>query len=192
MLNEKEEVAGMSTQFKSQFKTFLLLVALSSALAIEVGCASARKATSLKFKFLKAKSLAKDTSAKNVIYTPPPKPYRKQSHPELDALWWNNKNKSSISYLSSCSKESVQSLTEIQRQTLSQLENYRTLVNKRGKKSLYTIVEIKDQDNKKTMFALYTFKKQRCFYTLNLIAQSIKTFKAEQKVFDKFIQDFQG
>ena len=41
-----------------------------------------------------------DQKAKSVKLSPPASPYEKQSHPVLDALWWNPLSKSSISYFS--------------------------------------------------------------------------------------------
>lgn len=165
-----------------------LLMALLMATSLSIGCHSTSKNIALTKLWL-VRQKSKDKQDSLVTYTPPSKPYKLKSHPELDALWWNNKSKSSISYLSNCSSNS-QALQEIQEETLSQIKKYKLLDIKKGKRSIYTVVQIHHPDQKKTIAALYIFQKKTCFYILNLITESQQAFNKQRVIFDQFIKTF--
>ena len=131
---------------------------------------------------------ARDKTAKGVQYEEPPPPYKRQKHPQLDALWWNGEAGSSISYLSNCSAH-VQSLEEIQKTVLSEIKNNRLARSEKKKNSLYSVFEIREAD-KQTMTAIFILKKGICSYILNLVAPSESVFKKQEPLFSRFINHF--
>ena len=133
---------------------------------------------------------SKDQQASQVKFWPPPPPYQQQKHPQLDVLWWNQKTSSSLSYFSNCSKQ-ITTLKDIERGTLSEIESYKLIKTRITKNYIYSVIKIHHPDGEQTMSGMHTLKKGNCFYILNLISNSEKSFKKELPIFQKFIAGFQ-
>lgn len=129
-----------------------------------------------------------DKQAKNMALSPPPLPYERQDHPVLDAMWWNPRSESSISYFSSCSKIQ-KTLEEFQKSAFPQNSRYKILKTVLSKDGLYSILEIR-QSAQKTYTGVHTVKKGSCWFNINLVAPSRSSFEGEERVFKKFIRDF--
>ena len=160
-----------------------LVFGAGSIAAGAAGCASMKKMAIKSFL-----ERARDKTAPSVKYEEPPPSYRRQEHPQLDALWWSRQAGASISYLSSCSADS-QSLKEIKKTVLSEIKGYRQKREETAKDSLYSVVEM-NEPGQKTMTALFILKKGGCSYILNFVAPSKAVFKAEEPVFRRFIDGF--
>ena len=130
-----------------------------------------------------------DKKAGELKYSPPPSPYKRQKHPVLDALWWNPKSKSFISYFSSCSK-AHRTLEEFQRGSFPQDGKYKLLRNFKSKRGLYSILEMYDTNKKTTYSGIYTIKKGKCYFNINFVAGSQASFDVEEPVFKTFIKNF--
>ena len=161
---------------KWSLKNLSLLLGL---LLLTVQCSTLKK---LAFKH--AVNRAKDKQATQVNYTPPANSYKKTSHPELDALWVHQDNKSSISYLSSCSQIS-QPLESLQKDILSQLKDYKIIKTTHSTNSIYLIIQANQ-----ARIGLYILKKGNCSYTLNFTAPSLDIFNQELAAFNQFINSF--
>ncbi len=143
-----------------------------------------------KLAFLRLAKRAKDKKATQVKFWSPPLPYKQQTHPQLDALWWNQKTNNSLSYFSNCSKN-LQSLKDIELGTLSEIENYKIIKTQKTKDHIYSVIKIYHSNGEQTRSGMYTLKKGNCFYILNFIASSAKSFNKELPIFQKFIKGFQ-
>ena len=129
-----------------------------------------------------------DKKANKIRFLPPPSPYERQSHPALDALWWNPQSGSSISYFSSCSKVQ-KTLEEFQKTAFPQSSQYKLLKKLQSKKSLYSVLEM-PHAHQKTYSGIYTIKKGQCYFNINLVADSYPSFEKEEPVFKTFIKSF--
>ena len=140
----------------------------------------------LKKKTLKAYlSRFQDKKAERVYLKQLPSSYQKQAHPHLDALWWNEDLKSSISYFSSCSKR-PKNLQEFQISTYP--PQYKRIQFSKKSGALYSVLEVPQLNNKKTYMAVYTVQKKNCYFNLNLVAGSLSFFKSEEPLFKEFIK----
>ena len=130
----------------------------------------------------------KDKKAENVRFEPLPLTYKRKDHAVLDALWWNEDLKTSISYFSSCSK------------ALKNLENFQTSAYPSGYKrirvskkpnSLYSVLEVsQSQSSAKAVMAVYTTRIRDCYFNINLVAGSLSSFEKEEALFKKIIKNF--
>lgn len=125
----------------------------------------------------------KDTKAKQVSYPRLPYRYVKQNHVVLDAFWWNKKNKSSISYFSSCPKVS-QNLKAFQSQSFP--KNAIIIKHVKTDKHLYAFLKLKQSIH----IGIYTLQIKNCYFNINLVSPSLKSFKKEQDVFKSFVKEF--
>ena len=132
-----------------------------------------------------------EEKAKNVNFNPPPAPYRKESHPSLDALYWNPETSSSISYFSSCGQVPT-SLSEFQRSAFPKEEGSFKVKTQVFKNHLYSTLEISHSGSAKTHSAVHSFKKGDCLFNLNLVSSSLETFEAEEPLFKSFIKHFKA
>ena len=129
-----------------------------------------------------------DKKANKVKFFPPPSPYEKQSHPVLDALWWNPQSRSSISYFSSCSKVK-KTLEVFQKAVFPQNSQYKLLKKLQSKGGLYSVLEMRHA-KQKTYSGIYTIKKGQCYFNINMVADSYPSFEKEEPVFKTFIKGF--
>ncbi|MGI9549479.1 MAG: hypothetical protein ACR2M7_05875 [Bdellovibrionales bacterium] len=132
---------------------------------------------------------AKDKKDNSVEFWSPPSPYQRQKHDILDVLWWNPKTKSSLSYFSNCSKHQL-SLKQIEAETLSDIYKYERIKTQKTKNSILSEIKIYHLDGHITFSGIKTLKKRNCFYIINFITQSKKSFKKEFPVFKKFMERF--
>ena len=161
----------------------LFFLSFTSIAFFSISCSSIKKKASNFYL-----SGFQDKKADKVKYLPPPYPYKKQGHPVLDALWWNPKSKSSISYFSSCST-AHKTLEDFQRSSFPEDGEYKLLENFKTKRNLYSVLEIFGT-NQKTYSGIYTLKKGKCYFNINLVAGSKTDFEAEEPVFKTFIKGF--
>ena len=150
-------------------------------------CATARKVI-LGYKLKQGR----DQKSRKAAYQPPPPPFQFQKSENLDALWWNPKTQSSISYFSSCPKTGLPSLKEIERGVLSEVENYQILQTQQTKNTRRTKIQISDSGGGKTLNSIHTLKTSGCFYILNFVSGSRENFKKDEPVFQKFTARFKG
>lgn len=162
---------------------------LGMLLLLSSSCISSEKKTL--FQLWKNKSKLVDYSAKQIDFQAPPQSYKQKKHPELEGLWKNKKAGTSISYLSNCSSTFL-SLEEITRDALAQFDQYKVIGGSKGKQSLYTTISVSHPNRKKTWISFYTFRQKKCFYILNLIADTVTSFKTEQIHFDNFVKSFKA
>ena len=135
---------------------------------------------------------ARDTKSEKVTYSPPPLPFKKQDNKLLDAFWWNDKTKNSISYFSSCPKSGLHtSLKEIERGVLSEVGHYKIIKTVEKKNTRHTQVQVSTSEGN-IQNSIYMIKATRCFYILNFVASSLKNFKKDKPVFKRFISSFKG
>ena len=129
----------------------------------------------------------KDKQAEQVHFEQLPTAYHQQAHPTLDALWWNDGLKTSISYFSSCSKlpKNLESF-----QTSTYPPTYMRIQFSKMADSLYSVLEVSQSQNNKTYMAIYTTQKKNCYFNINLVAGSLSAFKKEEPLFKKFIESF--
>ena len=143
--------------------------------------------------FLKKKALSnyidqfQDKKAEPVYFEKLPNSYKKQEHPILDFLWWNEKLNTSISYFSSCSKIK-KSLDDFQKASYP-LQSKRIKSSKTAD-SLYSILEVSQSGSSKTYMGVYSTQKKNCYFNINLVAGSLVDFKKEEPLFKKFINSF--
>ena len=129
-----------------------------------------------------------DQKARDIKIIPPPPPYKRQSHPLLDALWWNPQSKSSVSYFSNCSKIQ-KSLEEFQKSAFP--PSYKLLRKLKFKKGLYSVLEISPAvSNQKSYSGIWTIKQGSCYFNVNLVAYSEASWAKEESVLKNFIQGF--
>ena len=126
----------------------------------------------------------RDQKAEKAIFLSPPSPYKKQSHPVLDALWWNPQAASSISYFSSCSKVQ-KSLEEFQKNAIPQ--RLKLIQKTTSQKNVYSVLL---DPQKKTYSGVWTTKKGDCLFNINLVSPSRASFKKEELVFKALIKGF--
>ena len=129
----------------------------------------------------------KDKKAEQVYFENLPVDYKKQQHPVLDSLWWNESLQSSISYFSTCSKVS-RSLESFQ--ASSYPSKYKRISVSKTDNSLYSLLEISQSDSEKIYMSIYTIKKKDCYFNINLVAGSIDSFNKQEPLFKKFIKSF--
>ena len=147
--------------------------------------------TVLSCSYLKKKTLNaylnqfQDKKAEQVYFKKLPPSYQKQAHPDLDALWWNEELKSSISYFSSCSTL-PKSLEEFQSSTYPPKHKRIQFSKEFG--ALYSVLEASHSNRGKTYMAVYTVQKKNCYFNINLVAGSLSSFKAEEPLFKEFIK----
>ena len=161
----------------------LFFLSFASLALISISCSSIKK-KALNF-YLKS---FQDQKADEIKYLPPPYSYKKQKHPVLDALWWDPKSKSSISYFSSCSTIH-KTLEDFQKSSFPEAGEYKLLESFKTKKNLYSILEIFGT-NQKTYSGVYTVKKGKCYFNINFVAGSKANFEAGEPVFKAFIKSF--
>jgi len=141
-----------------------------------------------------------DSKAFNLNFKEPPFPYVQQKHQVLDAFWLNKKKGSSLSYFSSCS-HIPRSLKAFQSSSYPSDLDYSLLKRVKKPDSIYSVLSLKpaknDEDNQQpkalsfqTHIAVHTFKKQNCFFNINLVAPSQKLFEEELPLFQNFIKNF--
>ena len=128
-----------------------------------------------------------DKKAEQVQFEELPPDYSQQAHPTLDALWWNDSLKTSISYFSSCSK-ALKNLEGFQ--TSSYPLRYKRIHFFRTDNSLYSVLEVPQARNQKTYMAIYTIQKKHCYFNINLVAGSLFSFEKAEPLFKKFIKSF--
>ena len=129
-----------------------------------------------------------DQKAEGLVFSPPPSPYEKQEHPVLDALWWNPQSASSISYFSSCSK-ARKALKQFQKESFPQDSQYKIFKNIEILGGVYSVLEIQES-GRKTYSGIYTVKKGKCYFNINLVVSSHSSFEKEEPVFKTFIKSF--
>ena len=162
----------------------ICLFSLSFAIIFAAACSSLKK-SAVNFYLMRFQ----DKKAENVKYLPPPRPYEKQSHPVLDALWWNPQSKSFISYFSSCSKVPG-TLKDFQMSSFPEKGEYKLLESVSTQKGLYSVLEMLGVKNKKTYTGIYTLKQGKCYFNINLVTSSQTAFKAEEMTFKAFVKGF--
>lgn len=168
---------------KKHFVIFLVLFGFGGS----VSCSYLQKQF-LKFKL----SAGADKKAKKVAYIPPPFPYKEEKTGKLDKLWRNTKDKSSISYFSSCSKNhEYLNFQEIQKTVLSEIPHWNLLKTKSTPHFLQSHFEIAGT-NYKTINSIYIFKNKFCFFVLNFTAGSQAIFEKNEPLFMNFIKSFKS
>ena len=130
---------------------------------------------------------ARDRQAQKVRFAPPAPPYEKRPHGDLDALWWNPKAQSSLSYFSSCSS-APRSWEAFQKASLPVGEGVRLIKSERRDKGLYSLIEISSA-GQKSQSAVYTTGKGSCLFNLNLVSPPAH-FEEQLVLFEAFIQNF--
>ena len=129
----------------------------------------------------------RDRRAKNVRFSPPPSPYERRDHPDLDALWWDPATRSSLSYFSNCS-QTPQTWETFQKASFPAPATVRLIESRHSSKGLYSLVEI-SLSGQKTKSAVFTTGKADCLFNLNLVAPPAH-FEKQRLVFESFIQNF--
>ena len=153
------------------------ILSLLLSLFVVTSCATIKKMV-----FKSRLEAVKEKPAEDVSFKPPQN-YELKEHEELDALFWNEDQKSSISYFSNCSKVE-KSLEEFQKSSFP--ENAKIRNQKKEKNQIYTILENKDQ----TYIAISSFKKKDCLFNLNLVTPDRETLIKEEATFKAFIKSF--
>ena len=128
-----------------------------------------------------------DKKAERVYFKSLPSLYKKQEHSYLDALWWNDRTGTSISYFSSCSKV-PKDLESFQTSTYP-LKRKRVQFSKTDN-GIYSVLEVLSSPKDKVYMAIYTTQKEKCYFNINLVANSLSSFEQEEPVFKKFIESF--
>ena len=138
------------------FKQYIFLACI---IILTAHCSSLRKSA---FSMILKKT--KDKKADQVKFWSPPQPYKRQTHSQLDALWWNQQTNSYLSYFSNCSRN-LQSLKDIEQGTLSEIESYRLIKTQIAKNHIYSVIKIYHPGGEQTMSGMYTLvKKQLLLY----------------------------
>ncbi len=137
----------------------------------------------------------RDRKAEKVEFTPPPLPYKKAQHTNLDALWENAKNKSSLSFFSNCSSSlPFTSLKDLQENILSDLRSFyifnREKKTHQGQPARYLKLTELNPKKRKKQIELFLFKKGSCFYVLNFIFPKQAKATVDKTIFNNFINAF--
>ena len=162
--------------FKWLFVLFLL-----------ISCTTVKKAV-IKYKLKEAR----DRKSEQVTYSPPPPPFQQLKNENLDAFWWNKTTQNSISYFSSCPKDGpLNNLQEIEKGVLSEVTDYKVIKTMEKKNTRHTQIRV-PTDQGEIRNSIYIIKEAKCFYILNFVAGSLKSFKKDEPIFQKFISSFKG
>ena len=152
-----------------------------------ISCATIKK-TAVNYK-LKS---TRDKNSRQVVYSPPPHPYRREKNDHSDAFWWNKETKNSISYFSSCPKGGAHiSLKEIETGALSELANHKIIKSEQKDNTRQTQIQM-TVEGKVILTDLHIIKTQQCFYILNFVSDSQESFRKDEPVFRRFISGFKG
>ncbi len=142
---------------------------------------------------------SKSTSAKGVIFQAPPKPYQRIDKKNWDVFWNHPKNQNSISFFSNCSNSvAFTSLSQLKQEILNDLKNFVVVLKKKqnhqSQPAYY--LQIKETNHasaqKKLYMEMLIFKKQICFYVLNLLVQDSESMTKARTIFRQFIQEFRA
>jgi len=141
----------------------------------------------------------KDQKAENVRFTPPLSPYQPVFKKGMDASWYNQKNKHSISFFSNCVPyDKWNSLHQFQKEILSELKNFHIFKTKKTIHQKMTAhhlwlktLSAKNSTSSQNM-ELFLFQNKNCFYVLiSLTKMETKNMTSTQE-FQNFIQGFKA
>ena len=142
---------------------------------------------------------SKSTSAKGVTFQAPPKPYKRTHKKNWDVFWNHPKNQNSISFFSNCSNSvAFTSLPQLKQELLNDLKNFTVILKKKQNHQLQPAyyLQIKEMTKtstqKKLYMEMFIFKKQTCFYVLNLLVPNSKFITKARTTFRQFIQEFRA
>lgn len=130
--------------------------------------------------------------SKTISYLEPDKIFAEASSKQLDRLWHNHSNGSTISFLSECNNSTDPTLENIFKGITSELDEVNTLelnrVSYNSRDALHAQVE-GAVDGVLTRFELMIFKKNSCTYILTY-ASAAAVFGTGQREFHKFVKGF--
>lgn len=156
-----------------------LLLMSAGALAI-IACISVKIPT------------GKGTTAKDVVYQAPSKPYEDIKNAAADKAWISGATGNTISYLSECNGSADPSLQQLENEMLTVLNKLKIVETKElefnGRDARSTIAE-GELDGVPVKTELLIFKKNGCNFTLSY-GGVLKNFNQERKHFQQFTQNF--
>lgn len=134
----------------------------------------------------------KHVPAKGFTFDPPAAPYKAIGSDQLAQAWQNSSNGNSISVFSDCNDKSDPSLTALQRDVLSILEeqvNESQTTQQLNQREARVNVSSGKLDGVTVKMKVISFKKNNCSYSLNYVGTP-KSFSSDTAVFKKFVSGF--
>ncbi len=137
---------------------------------------------------------SKSTTASDVKYESPNKPFEKSNLGTGDQTWISQKTGNSISYISECKRSVEMSLEQLESDALNVLERLTIESSNRfqynGREALKTVA-VGKVDGIDIKMQLITFKKNNCNYSLSYAAIQTR-YELESSFFEQFAKDFQA
>lgn len=139
----------------------------------------------------------KQKPAKGVVFKAPPGPYKKTNKKNWDAFWENPQNQNGLGFFSNCSADiAFSSSIQLEKELLSDLKQFQVVSKKTQSHNTHParhlLLKGQGPNNNSINIEFFVFKKQKCFYVINLLVVSQKDKIKAQKVFNQFIQDFKA
>jgi hypothetical protein len=134
------------------------------------------------------------TKASGIELREPVKPFAKESRPEVDAAWKNNKNGNLISYISDCNDPTDPPLAQIVMGILGGLTDMKTLeesspmIQGREGQRVHASGKV---DGVPTEIDLLAYKRNHCIYILSYVGVK-KSFGEDRAAFSQFIDGFRA
>ena len=155
-------------------------------------------------------SSLKDQTAREVVFQPPPPPYKKVSKKGMDLYWEHPAEGASLSFFSNCSDSApFTPLARFQKELLAELKTFRvTGVEQTQHQNQKAVrLQLKQLRPKILNMDLFLFRKEKCFYALNFLMPAGSSSRARphiqprapspsaqrpREVFSNFIREFRA
>ncbi len=139
----------------------------------------------------------KQKPAVGVVFKAPPLPYKKKHKKNWDALWENPQNQNRLGFFSNCSADiAFSSPIQLEKELLSDLKQLQVVSKKnqslRGYPARHLLLKGQGPNKNSINIEFFVFKKQKCFYVINLLVVTLKDKTKAQKIFNQFIQGFKA
>ncbi|PIT99182.1 MAG: hypothetical protein COT74_09235 [Bdellovibrionales bacterium CG10_big_fil_rev_8_21_14_0_10_45_34] len=124
---------------------------------------------------------------------PPGSPYSEVDRGAADAVWRSSKTSSSISYFTTCSRETDDTVEALKQNSLRALSEVQILLEERiqiNKRGGLQVIASGYLDGVPVKTQLVIFKKDWCNYTLSYVGV-LHNFGAEVEVFQAFVDRFE-
>ena len=138
----------------------------------------------------------KDKRAKGIVFQPPPEPYKRVEKEEMDMVWENPENKSTLSFFSNCSRVTrFVPLKQFQKELLDGLKTFQVRsqveTEHQDQKAVYLLLSESGSRSQIMNMEIFLFKKEKCFYVLSFLKPLLKEHNIDQvSVFENFIKGF--
>lgn len=163
-------------RYATSFFILMLIPALTSCVSVNLGPSNTAK------------------RASGVEYVEPGKPFSVKSVKDVDAVWKNEANGNSISYVSDCKDVTDPSLDQITNGLLGGLRGAKResdeTVMVQGREGKRVLVSGK-VDGVPTQVDLLVFKRNHCIYILSYVGVS-NAFATDRGAFNKFVEGFRA